>query len=85
MKSTSYFRVAFATTFNIILNALMLGHYVWLEGRVRNGIFMNWARRFHYKPKNRDLPLPLNPPTMRRALPGYCQQKYMVPDAIGAL
>jgi len=52
MKITSYFRVAFTTTFNIILNALTLGHYVWLEGRVRNGVFMNWARRFHYKPKN---------------------------------
>ncbi len=52
MKISSYFRVVFATTFNIILNALTLGRYVWLEGRVRNGVFMNWARRFKYNPKN---------------------------------
>ncbi len=52
MKVASYFRVAFATTFNIILNALTLGRYVWLEGRVRNGLFMNWARRFRYTPKD---------------------------------
>jgi len=52
MKILSYFRVAFATTLNIILNALTLGRYVWLEGRVRNGVFMNWARRFQYCPKN---------------------------------
>jgi hypothetical protein len=52
VKVASYFKVAFATTFNIILNALTLGHYVWLEGRVRNGLFMNWARRFRYTPKN---------------------------------
>ena len=52
MKISSYFRVAFATTFNIILNALTLGRYVWLEGRVRSGVFMNWARRFQYYPKN---------------------------------
>ena len=51
MKLASYFRVAFATTFNIILNALSLGRYVWLEGRVRNGVFRNWARRFRYNPK----------------------------------
>lgn len=51
MKIASYIRVAFATTFNIILNALTLGRYVWLEGRVRNGVFRNWARRFQYSPK----------------------------------
>jgi hypothetical protein len=52
MKLAGYFRVAFATTFNIILNALTLGRYVWLEGRVRNGVFRNWAGRFRYTPKN---------------------------------
>ncbi len=52
MKLASYIRVAFATTFNIILNALTLGRYVWLEGRVRNGVFRNWARRFRYTPPN---------------------------------
>ena len=52
MKLASYFRVAFATTINIILNALTLGRYVWLEGRVRNGGFSNWAGRFRYSPKS---------------------------------
>ena len=51
MKFLSYLRVAFATTFNIIINALTLGRYVWLEGRVRNGVFKNWAMGFRYKPK----------------------------------
>ena len=50
MKIASYFKGAFATTYNIILNALTLGRYVWLEGRVRDGRFQNWARRFGYKP-----------------------------------
>ena len=50
MKITSYFNVAFATTYNIILNALTLGRYVWLEGRVQNGFFQNWARQFRYRP-----------------------------------
>lgn len=51
MKTRTYFRVALLTTWNIILNAVTLGRYVWLEGRVRNGIFMNWARRFRYTPR----------------------------------
>jgi FAD/FMN-containing dehydrogenase len=50
MKITSYFKGAFATTYNIILNAFTLGRYVWLEGRVKDGIFQNWARRFRYQP-----------------------------------
>jgi len=50
MKITSYLWGAFATTYNIILNALTLGRYVWLEGRVKDGIFQNWARRFRYQP-----------------------------------
>jgi FAD/FMN-containing dehydrogenase len=28
-----------------------LGRYVWLEGRVRDGVFSNWAKRFSYRPK----------------------------------
>ena len=50
MKSLSYLKVAFTTTLNIALNAVTLGRYVWLEGRVRRGLFMNWARRFRYTP-----------------------------------
>lgn len=50
MKLIGYFKVALATTFNILLNALTLGRYVWLEGRVRQGVFKNWAKRFCYRP-----------------------------------
>lgn len=52
MKIRDYFKVAFATTFNIVLNALTLGRYVWLEGRVRSDTFKNWAMRFRYRPKH---------------------------------
>ena len=51
MKFIDYFKGAFATTFNIILNALTFGRFVWLEGRVRNDIFRNWARRYRYRPQ----------------------------------
>ncbi len=50
MKIQTYFRVAVLTTWNIILNAVTLGRYVWLEGKVRGGVFRNWARRFRYTP-----------------------------------
>ena len=50
MKSRSYLYSAFATTLNIILNALTLGKFLWLEGRVRNGFFKNWAHQFGYRP-----------------------------------
>jgi hypothetical protein len=47
----SYLRVALATTFNILAYAVTLGRYVWLEGRVRRGVFLNWGRRYRYEPK----------------------------------
>ena len=50
MVLLSYFRVALLTTWNVILNALSLGRYVWLEGRVEQGRFRNWARSFSYRP-----------------------------------
>ena len=50
MKLRGYLWVGFATTLNIILNAVTLGHYLWLEGRVCCGKFRNWARRFRYTP-----------------------------------
>ena len=50
MKLRGYFWVGFATTLNIVLNAVTLGHYLWLEGRVCCGKFRNWAKRFRYKP-----------------------------------
>ncbi len=52
MKSRGYLYVALATTFNIIVYALTFGRYLWLEGRVSQGVFRNWGRRFRYKPKN---------------------------------
>lgn len=51
MKFLGYSRVALLTTLNIVLNAATLGRYVWLEGRVRRGTFMNWARHFRYAPE----------------------------------
>ncbi len=51
MKFLSYLRVALLTTLNIVLNAATVGRFVWLEGRVRRGVFMNWARRFRYTPQ----------------------------------
>ncbi len=51
MGFLSCLRVALLTTSNIVLNAVTLGRYVWLEGRVRRGVFVNWARRFRYRPE----------------------------------
>jgi FAD/FMN-containing dehydrogenase len=42
--------VAFATTLNVILYALTCGRYIWLEGRVRGGVFRNWCRRYRHRP-----------------------------------
>lgn len=52
MKLFGYLRVALFTTLNIVLNAVTLGRYVWLEGSVRNGVFKNWAKRFRYRPRS---------------------------------
>ena len=50
IKLLGYSRVALFTTSNILLNAVTLGRYVWLEGGVHGGVFRNWARRFRYTP-----------------------------------
>lgn len=50
MRIFGYLRVALLTTLNIILNAATLGRYVMLEGRIRKGVFTNWAGRFRYSP-----------------------------------
>ena len=52
----SYLRCALFTTWNIVLNGLTFDGFLWLEGRVRSGIFRNWARRFRYRPPNFDEP-----------------------------
>jgi hypothetical protein len=51
MIMQGYLNVALTTTINIILNALSLGRYLWLEGRVSRGIFRNWGRGFRYRPQ----------------------------------
>ncbi len=51
MKTRSYFRAALGTTLNIILYALSFGHFLWLEGRVKGGVFRNWCRNFRYRPR----------------------------------
>ena len=52
MKLLSYLYCGFATSLNIFVNAITLGHVLWLEGRVRGGRFRNWARNFGYSPAN---------------------------------
>ena len=56
MKSRSYFYCGFATSLNILLNALTLGRFLWLEGRVTDGVFRNWSRRFDYRPAKYAMP-----------------------------
>ena len=51
MKYRGYLYGGLATTLNILVNALTLGRYLWLEGRVVRGVFRNWCRRFRYTPK----------------------------------
>jgi hypothetical protein len=51
MKLRSYLRAGFGTTLNIILYALTLGRFLWLEGRVRDGLFHNWDHNFRYRPR----------------------------------
>ena len=51
MKFLGYLKVSLFTTLNITVYTVTLGHYIWLEGRVRRGTFVNWAKRFRYRPK----------------------------------
>lgn len=51
MKITSYFRCGLFTTWNVIRNAMTDGRFLWLEGRVIDGVFRNWARNFRYRPQ----------------------------------
>jgi FAD/FMN-containing dehydrogenase len=52
MRHRGYFYVGLATTINVLLNALTFGRFLWLEGRVRGGLFRNWCRRFRYRPRH---------------------------------
>src|ERR1044072_3406007 len=51
MKSRGYFYGGFTTSLNILLYALSLGLFLWLEGGVRHGVSRNWLRRFRYRPQ----------------------------------
>lgn len=51
MKRRGYFAVGALTTWNVILYTVTGGRYIWLEGRVTNGVFRNWLRRFRYRPQ----------------------------------
>ena len=51
MKLLSCLKVALVTTLNIVVYAMTLGNYIWLEGRVCRGVFMNWIRHFRYAPR----------------------------------
>jgi hypothetical protein len=46
----SYLYCALTSTLNIVLYALTLGRFLWLEGRVRGGVFRNWLRRARFRP-----------------------------------
>ncbi len=50
MKTRSYLYSGLTTTLNIVLFIATFGRFIWLEGRVRNGVFRNWIRRFRYRP-----------------------------------
>ena len=47
----SYLRVGLTTTLNILLYAVTRRRCIWLEGRVRGGVFRNWIRHFRYRPE----------------------------------
>jgi len=51
MRLPSYLKVALAATLTMILYAATSRRYVWLEGRVRGGVFKNWAGCFRYRPE----------------------------------
>ena len=51
MKYRGSFYGGFATTLNIVLYILSRGRVLWLEGRVRGGVFQNWGKRFRYRPQ----------------------------------
>lgn len=50
MTLASCWRVGWTTTANILLYAATRGRYLWLEGRVRDGVFENWMKAFRYQP-----------------------------------
>jgi FAD/FMN-containing dehydrogenase len=51
-RFASYVRAGLLTTWNILVYIVSGCRYLWLEGRVRNGFFKNWAGRHRYRPSN---------------------------------
>ena len=45
-----YVYCGLTSTLNVVLYALTLGRFLWLEGRVRGGVFRNWLRLFRFRP-----------------------------------
>jgi FAD/FMN-containing dehydrogenase len=56
VKAFSYLKAGLITTGNIIWYAASSGRYLSLEGRVRGGVFQNWAGRFRYAPAQYERP-----------------------------
>jgi FAD/FMN-containing dehydrogenase len=56
VKQRGYLYGGWTTTLNIALNAVTGFNYLWLEGRITNGVVHNWIHRFRYRPKRYDLP-----------------------------
>ena len=50
MRLASYVKVVGTTTLNIVGYLASGQRFLWLEGRVRRGIFRNWIRGYRYAP-----------------------------------
>src|SRR5688572_31942934 len=49
-RGRGYVYCGLTSTLNVVLYALTLGRFLWLEGRVRGGVFRNWLRLFRFRP-----------------------------------
>ncbi len=52
LRIVNYLKQSLGTTFNIVVYLATFGRLLWLEGRVRRGVFRNWARQYRYRPVN---------------------------------
>ena len=50
-KLVGYLKVGATTTADVVAFAATSGRFLLLEGRVRGGVFKNWALRFGYRPR----------------------------------
>ena len=49
-RGRGYVYCGLTSTLNVVLYAFTLGRFLWLEGRVRGGVFRNWLRLFRFRP-----------------------------------